>query len=292
MYVKTSVRKTRNGEVRYLQLAHNEWDAVKRPFGPRVIHGFGREDQLDRGAIRRLVVSLTRLLEPGQRPDQHDHGRVGGVGVHVVPPGRRHAGPGRVVAPAGDRHRHDGARLPAGLRETAARSGCCSRWSRTGHWRRVRSSPPRAGSARCAHIDGLAEASDDACYRAMDWLLEIAPDLEREVFWQVATLLDHEVDLLFFDTTSTYFETDHPDGPVARDTRGRPAPTRRPPPPRAPPRASGARTTRDGVGFRDLRQVQGLPRRPAAGRDRHGGHPGRDPGPGVVLAGEHRRLRR
>ena len=38
------------------------------------------------------------------------------------------------------------------------------------------------------------------------------------MFWQVATLLDHEVDLLFFDTTSTYFETDEPDAPVARDT--------------------------------------------------------------------------
>ena len=44
---------------------------------------------------------------------------------------------------------------------------------------------------RRAHIDGLAETSDDACYRAMDWLLDIAPELEREVFWQVATLLDH-----------------------------------------------------------------------------------------------------
>ncbi len=63
--------------------------------------------------------------------------------------------------------------------------------------------------------------SDDACYRAMDWLLDIAPELEKEVFWQVATLLDHEVDLLFFDTTSTYFEIEDPDTPAARDTHGR-----------------------------------------------------------------------
>jgi hypothetical protein len=33
----------------------------------------------------------------------------------------------------------------------------------------------------------------------MDWLIEIAPELEKQVFWQVATLLDLEVDLLFFD---------------------------------------------------------------------------------------------
>ncbi len=30
MYVKTSIRKTKNGQVRYLQLAHNEWDAADR----------------------------------------------------------------------------------------------------------------------------------------------------------------------------------------------------------------------------------------------------------------------
>ena len=40
----------------------------------------------------------------------------------------------------------------------------------------------------------------------MDWLIEVAPQVEQEVFWSVAPLLDLEVDLLFFDTTSTYFE--------------------------------------------------------------------------------------
>jgi Transposase DDE domain len=74
------------------------------------------------------------------------------------------------------------------------------------------------------HIDGLPATTDDACYRAMDWLLQIAHDLEKRVFWQVATLLDLEVDLLFFDTTSTYFELDEPDEPIARDQRGAPVP--------------------------------------------------------------------
>jgi len=30
---------------------------------------------------------------------------------------------------------------------------------------------------RRAHVEGLPETSDDACYGAMDWLLDIAPDL-------------------------------------------------------------------------------------------------------------------
>jgi Transposase DDE domain len=69
-------------------------------------------------------------------------------------------------------------------------------------------------------VPGLEHTSDDACYRAMDWLLEIHHELEREVFGQVASLLNLEVDLLFFDTTSTYFELDEPDTPIARDQRG------------------------------------------------------------------------
>ena len=76
------------------------------------------------------------------------------------------------------------------------------------------------------HIDGLPETSDDACYRAMDWLHDVREHLEREVFRQVANLLNLEVDLLFFDTTSTYFELDDPDD-TRRPRRPRPRPARR-----------------------------------------------------------------
>ena len=41
----------------------------------------------------------------------------------------------------------------------------------------------------------------------MDELLAMEADLGKEVYDQVADLLNLEVDLLFFDTTSTYFET-------------------------------------------------------------------------------------
>jgi hypothetical protein len=71
-----------------------------------------------------------------------------------------------------------------------------------------------------AHVDGLPACSDDACYRAMDWLHQVQHSVERKVFDQVATLLNLEVDLLFFDATSTYFEIDEPDEPIARDGRG------------------------------------------------------------------------
>ena len=65
MYVKTTTRRVKEGQVRYLHLAHNEWDAAARRSVPRLLYSFGREDQLDKDAVRRLVASLARLLDPG-----------------------------------------------------------------------------------------------------------------------------------------------------------------------------------------------------------------------------------
>ena len=50
--------------MRYLQLVHNEWDPAAKSAKMRVLHNFGREDQLDKAAIERLAGSLCRLLEP------------------------------------------------------------------------------------------------------------------------------------------------------------------------------------------------------------------------------------
>ena len=70
------------------------------------------------------------------------------------------------------------------------------------------------------HVDGLDEVTDDACYRAMDHLLAIERSLAEQAYFQVTDLLNLEVDLLFFDTTSTYFETEEADEDVPRDERG------------------------------------------------------------------------
>ncbi len=54
----------------------------------------------------------------------------------------------------------------------------------------------------------------------MDCLLGIRDELEKKAFDNLADLLNLEVDLLFFDTTSTYFVTEEADEPVARDAHG------------------------------------------------------------------------
>ena len=57
-------------------------------------------------------------------------------------------------------------------------------------------------------IDGIAAVSDDELYRAMDFLLACSERVQESVFFSVANLLNLEVDVIFFDTTSTYFEVD------------------------------------------------------------------------------------
>ncbi len=69
MYLRRTTRKRKDGsEVAYLQLAHNEWNAAAGHSVVRVLHNFGREDLIDRGAIERLIGSLERWLDPAAPP--------------------------------------------------------------------------------------------------------------------------------------------------------------------------------------------------------------------------------
>jgi transposase len=62
-------------------------------------------------------------------------------------------------------------------------------------------------------IPGLEAMDEDQAYRAMDLLVaaDAQAQVQEAVFFAVADLLNLEVDLLFFDTTSTYFETETSD---------------------------------------------------------------------------------
>ena len=64
-------------------------------------------------------------------------------------------------------------------------------------------------------VPGLAAMDDDQAYRAMDLLVDADTQgrVQEAVFFAVANLLNLEVDLLFFDTTSTYFERDSEEEP-------------------------------------------------------------------------------
>jgi len=65
MFLREVKRENRNGtQVSYLQLVHNAWDPAARTSRTKILYSFGRTDQVDTAAIERLIVSLSRLLDP------------------------------------------------------------------------------------------------------------------------------------------------------------------------------------------------------------------------------------
>ena len=220
MFVRTATRRNKDGSaVRYVQLVHNEWDPVTKSSRMRVVHSFGREDQLDRAAIERLAGSLGRLLGPGRDaapavvPGLAYAGSVAYGGTYLLDQLWQQLGIGQVMTAMLSGTRRDAATERVLFALVANRALDPSSKLAAAHW-----------AGRKAHIDRLPATTDDACYRAMDWLHQVRGPLEKQVFSQVATVLDLEVDLLFFDTTSTYFEVEDQDEPVLRDQDGSPAP--------------------------------------------------------------------
>ena len=206
----------------YLQLAHNEWDSAAKTARTKVLYSFGRADQLDRAAIERLITALTRVLGVEPASTGPDRARPVGIpGLEFVE--SRPLGGAWLL----DRlwHRLGVDTLLRGLAAGTRRDPVVERvlFALVAN-RALAPSSKLAATSWVAHdvaLPGLAQVSDDACYRAMDWLLAVEHDLARGVFDAVADLLNLEVDLIFFDTTSTYFETEDADPALWRDPHGR-----------------------------------------------------------------------
>jgi transposase len=217
MYLRSTPRRNKDGsEVRYLQLAHNVWDPQKRRSTAQVVYNFGREDAANREALQRLVASVTRFLDPDAALAASADGLeftesrpLGGTWALDALWSR--LGIGQVMRKLLKGRRLDDSAERVLFALVANRALAPS---------------SKLAAARWANEDvlitGLPVTSDDACYRAMDWLLEIKDDLEKKVFDNLADLLNLEVDVLFFDTTSTYFVTEDEDEPVTRDKNGSP----------------------------------------------------------------------
>src|SRR6266498_1419055 len=209
MYLRTTQRRRKDGSlVRYLQLAHNRREGgVTRA---EVLLNLGREDQLDVEGLRRLARSITRYTDPGQdggeRVEPAD-------GLEVV-----------ASRPLGGAWLLDALWRRLGVAE-ALRELLGARRFATDVERVLFALVANRALAPCSKlaaaewacedvaIPGLEGMDDDQAYRALDLLVEADAEakLQEAVFFACADLLNLEVDLLFFDTTSTYFEAE-PDG--------------------------------------------------------------------------------
>ncbi len=221
MFIRTSSRRNKDGsQVRYLQLAHNTWDPGTKSAKMKVLYNFGRAEAVDRAGIERLIASMTRLLDSPALPVQESVEAGAGLsftgsaplgGAWVLDALWDRLGIGNAMTTLLGSTRRDALTERVLFALVANRALAPSSKLAAAGW-----------VGQDVHIPGLPQVSDDACYRGMDWLIDVEADLAKTVYASVADLLNLEVDLLFFDTTSTYFETGQADEPVWRDETGHP----------------------------------------------------------------------
>ena len=206
MYLRTTQRRRKDGSlVRYLQLAHNRRaGGVTRA---EVLLNLGREDELDVAGLRRLARSIRRYTDPGQEEGASIEPAEGLEVVASRPLGGawlldvlwRRLGVAEALREllGARRFATDVERVLFALVANRALAPCSK--LAAAEW-----------ASEDAAIPGLETMDDDQAYRALDLLVEADAEakVQEAVFFACADLLNLEVDLLFFDTTSTYFEAE------------------------------------------------------------------------------------
>ena len=208
MYIRTTSRKNKDGSLtEYVQLAHNEWDKELRRSVAKVLINFGRKEEVDVKGLERLVASIQRYL--GSLPEP----------VAKITPSDV-----RVLSSK----TYGGCWLLDQLWQRMGIGECLKRLVKnTGYEIPVERALFAMAANRAiepasklsveywaneeAYIPGLHSVSVHQLYRSMDFLLEHDTSIQENVFFSVANLFNLEVDLIYFDTTSTYFEIDCPD---------------------------------------------------------------------------------
>jgi transposase len=246
MYLRTIQRHNKDGStVRYVQLAHNHRKGTNTQ--AEVLVQLGREDHLDMDGLRRLVGSISRYLDghgalpAGPHADdqvlQVESSRTLGAVWLLDALWQRLGVAGALAKLLGTR------RFGTDVERVLFALVC----------NRAVDPMSKLGAAEWASQDAaiprLGGMDDDQAYRAMDLLVEADAEarVQEAVFFAAANLLNLEVDLLFFDTTSTYFERDDAEaGPGAFRVHGHSKDHR----PDLPQVVIGLAVTREGIPVR------------------------------------------
>jgi hypothetical protein len=205
MYIRTVKAKGHE----YLQLAHNVRNPKTGVSKADVLYSFGRKDSLDVEELHRLVKSISRFLDEDEvktLQDQTDTDVLEFIGARAMGGTWllqglwQRMGIGQALKQLLKQREYQTPVERMIFAMVANRALAPSSKLHTEHW-----------VAEDAYIPGLPTVEVHQLYRAMDFLLEASEDIQREVFFSVANLFNLEVDLLFLDTTTTYFEVEQED---------------------------------------------------------------------------------
>ena len=217
MYLRTTTRKNKNGSVvKYYQLAHNERHPVTKKPVAKIIHTFGRADELDREPLVRLCRSIARvcnvdiidrldtqlpLSSPVGLPLDLKVHRTYEYGVPLLAEKLwQQLGIGEMLGAICKKNNLQTLYERALLAMVTNR--LCEPESKLGLWERW---------LPTAYLPSCWDLKLDHMYEAMDLLYDHAEEIEKHVFFETANLFNLKVDVIFYDTTTASFSIDQED---------------------------------------------------------------------------------
>ena len=214
MYIRTTKRKNKDGStVTYYHLAHNIRHPETGQSTPQILYNFGRADKLDRQQLVRLCRSLARVCElaisdstsPFEPSEECEKWLENLKLVQST-----ELGTVAVIEALWER-------LGIGdtLRDIEQKAGCvvpyerallamvanraCQPESKLGVFSRWLST---------VYLPSCDKLSLHQMYEAMDLLVKHSDEVEEAIFFTTASLLELEVDIVFYDTTTVGFSID------------------------------------------------------------------------------------
>ena len=209
MYIRKISRKNKDGStVTYVQLAHNERNSAKGHAQAKVLYNFGRLETLDVEQLKRLIKSISRFLTVEDAFESQVAVKNRGKklkwitcrsygGIYLLDALWRRLNFDAILRKHLSSRSFTTPIVRAIFAMIANRCLAPSSKLAVTDW-----------VAKDVHIADLPSIETQVLYRAMDYLLLHQKEFEKEIYWAVADLMNLEVDLLFFDTTSSYFETE------------------------------------------------------------------------------------
>lgn len=207
MYLRISKQKRADGStLAHLQLAENLWDPAKKRSRVRIVHSFGRADDPDTTErLRRLARSILRRCDPEQIRAENPSWQL----INAWPFGELYVLEQlweRLGISAAIREvlgtRKLGFPVERALFAMVANRACAPRSKLYcfEQW-----------LAEEVRIEGTQGLALHHLYRAMDFLEANKEAIEEAIYWRIADLLNLDVELIFYDTTSLHFEIDEED---------------------------------------------------------------------------------
>jgi len=212
MNIRTTTSVQGSKTYHYVQLVQSVRDEKTGKPKTIVLYNFGKPEDVDVDAVRKLITSLSTLLPNGELVLGPSVGSALGEeslaflearefgGIWLLDALWKRLGMNKAIEGLLDDRSY---RTPVErLMFAMVSSRILAPGSKLSieHW-----------VEQICYIPDLPYVDVHQLYRAMDLLVDSSEQLQHAIFQEVSKNMDLDVDLLFLDTTNTYFEIDHED---------------------------------------------------------------------------------